>query len=64
MYTPSRRRVGPRGAATWPWVPGRIHVGPARKKSAFCHLNNYFKRYKSKINSEKSEKKSLKIENS
>ena len=35
MYTPRRRRVGPRGATTWPGVPRRIHVGPARNLNPF-----------------------------
>ena len=30
-----RHIVGPRGAATWPCVPRRINVGPARNKNAF-----------------------------
>ena len=34
--TPRRRRMGPRGAATWPCVPRCIHVGPARKYPPFC----------------------------
>ena len=28
-------RVGPRGSATWPCVPRRTHVGPARKYTPF-----------------------------
>ena len=34
---------------------------PCEKLNAFCHFFNYFKRFKSKIKSEKSGKKSLKI---
>ena len=35
-YTPRRRRVGPRGAATWPKVPRRIHVAPRGNKPLFA----------------------------
>ena len=31
-----RRRVGLRGAATWPCVPRHIHVAPRGNKIAFC----------------------------
>ena len=38
VHTSPRRvgaRVGPRGSATWPCVPRRTHVGPARKLTPF-----------------------------
>ena len=57
---PSHRRVrchvGPRGAATWPGVPRRIHVGPAQK-TPFLPLLNYFFTFKNcKINQKNPEK--------
>ena len=33
-------RMGPRGAATWPWVPRRIHVGPVQKYTPFFAFFN------------------------
>ena len=36
IYMPRRRRVGPRGAATWPRVPRRIHVAPGGNKTLFA----------------------------
>ena len=42
VTSPHRRRVGPRGAATWPGVPRRIHVGPAQKINTFFLFFNLF----------------------
>ena len=39
-------RVGPRGFATWPWVPRRIHVGPAKKLIPFLLLFYCFNWFK------------------
>ena len=47
------RRVGPRGAVTWPCMPHRIHAGPAQKKLAFCSFLIHFYYFKIKINSKK-----------
>ena len=54
MYTPRRRRVGPRGAASWPGVPRRIHVGPARNLNPLFIYLFILKHFKSKIKLEKS----------
>ena len=42
---PSRRCVGPRGAAMWPRVPRRIHVGPAREIRHFLLFFYLFKTF-------------------
>ena len=50
---PRRRHVGPRGAVTWPCVPRRIHMGPARKYPLFSPILNHFNHLEIEINSEK-----------
>ena len=59
MYiAPRRRCAGPRGAATWPCVPRRIHAGPARKTENFL----FFYLSKTGLKNRKENKKnSLKI---
>ena len=51
-----RRGVGPRGAATWPGEPCRIHVGPAQKTPFLLYFYLFKNGLKSKIKSEKSRK--------
>ena len=49
--------MGPRGAATWPGVPRRIQVGPARNLNPFFYFLFFIlNSLKSKIKSEKSGK--------
>ena len=42
VTSPHRHRMGPPRAATWPCVPRRIHVGPARKIPPFLDFFNKF----------------------
>ena len=39
-------RARPRGRATWPCMPRRIHVGSRDKCTHFCIYLYYFKRLK------------------
>ena len=55
-YIKCKCRVGPRGAATWPGVPRRIHVAP-RGKNRFLHFSKLIlNHFKPKINLKNSEK--------
>ena len=54
-------RAGPRGAATWPRVPRRIHVGSRDKCTHFFHFLIILNHLKIEINSYKFRKNSRKI---